>query len=620
MPSGGPSAIPPGSARPAPPIVVAGMHRSGISLAASWFAAGGIGVGAHPVPADIASRHDDFADLEVVELNARTLRAAVPAGEPGCPDWGWTESERWSAGPLAGHLTAAAALAAKRTSRGFPWGFKDPRATLLLDAWDEAMAGLEPCYLLVYRFPWGVADSLQRLGAAVFLERPDYAYRIWTFYNRRLLDFRRRHRERTLLLSADALAGDPAGLVRLSGRLAAAGRRCELPAAAPNVDRGRFATLAAADPLIGLVAAGWPAAIELLRELEREADLPASHLWSLPAPRAPRAAAAPEVPLSVIIPCYEMGELLLEAVASVERTVAEPYELLIVDDGSRGERTLAVLAVLEDAGYAVLRQENGGLSRARNRGIAASRGRSILPLDADNRLLPGFAAVALGVLAGDPGVGVVYGDRVEFGARSGRIQTPEFDLDSLLRANFIDACAVFRREVWEQCGGYDAAMPAMGWEDWDLWLGAAERGWAFHRLPAPTFEYRVRPGSMTSRLHSAEVGVPQRLYLFDKHRDLYRRRLPQLLTAQHLAAEAAADRARLAAERDRIETERDRIETERRGAVAERERLRGDLAGREAERSGLLAELADCRRHIELMEGTRAWRMRDVLLRLRGKK
>jgi glycosyltransferase involved in cell wall biosynthesis len=317
--------------------------------------------------------------------------------------------------------------------------------------------------------------------------------------------------------------------------------------------------------------------------------------------------------LSIVIPCHDDGAFLPEAVESAERSAPESAELVVVNDGSRDERTLAELAALRRAGYRVIDQGNAGLAAARNRGIAASRGRYLLPLDADNRLLPGFAAAAIGVLESDPAVGIVYGDRVEFGERSGRVQVPEFDLDSLLRANFIDACAVLRREVWEGCGGYDGAMPAMGWEDWDLWLAAAERGWAFHRLPAPTFDYRVRPGSMASRLHTAEVGVPLRLYMFDKHRELYRRRLPQLLTAQHLAAGAEAENARLAAEREGLVAERAELR-------AERERLRADLAVRAAERDRLLAELADWRRHVEFMEGTRAWRLRDVLLRLRGKK
>ena len=607
MPAGDPAV------RPAPgaPIVVAGMHRSGTSLVASWIAAAGIGVGERLLPADAANPRGYFEDLDVVELNGRTLRAAVPADEPGHPDWGWTESERWDPAALAAHLPAARALAARRQARGIPWGFKDPRTAVLLDSWDEALTGsgtwLGARYFLVYRFPWEVADSMQRLGAAVFLDHPEYAYRIWAFYNRRLLDFRRRHRDRTLLVSADALVRAPG---RLSPLLAERfGLDLPASAAEPLVDRGLFATFAADDPLPALVAAASPEVVELLAELDREADLPATGLWSTTSRRARPIPPPDDLPLSIVIPCYDMGELLLEAVASVERNVPEPYELIVVDDGSRQERTEAVLASLRRAGYTVLHEENAGLAAARNLGVAAARGRHVLPLDADNRLLPGFAAAALRVLDADSAVGVVYGGRVEFGARTQQVEVPEFDLDSLLRANFIDACAVFRREVWEQCGGYDAAMPAMGWEDWDLWIGAAERGWAFRRLPAMTFEYRVRPGSMASRLHTAEVGVPLRLYMIDKHRELYRQRLPQLLTAQHRTAEAETELARVAATHDRLVAE----------LSGARQPLETELASVEAERDRLYGELDSWRRRVAFMEGTRAWRLRRWILKLRGR-
>ena len=142
----------------------------------------------------------------------------------------------------------------------------------------------------------------------------------------------------------------------------------------------------------------------------------------------------------------------------------------------------------------MIEQAHAGLSAARNRGIAASAGDYFLPLDADNRLLPGFAAEAVALLDADSAAGVVYGDRREFGARSGDVAVPEFDLPRMLGSNYIDACAVVRREVWSDVGGYDVAFH--DWEDWDFWLGAAARGWRFIRIPRPTFEYRVRPDSM----------------------------------------------------------------------------------------------------------------------------
>ena len=92
-----------------------------------------------------------------------------------------------------------------------PWGFKDPRTTVALDAWAEALP--EARFLLVYRFPWEVAASMQRVGAEVFLRNPGWGAAIWTAYNQRLLDFRRRHPERCVVACSNAL---PRGLERAS--------------------------------------------------------------------------------------------------------------------------------------------------------------------------------------------------------------------------------------------------------------------------------------------------------------------------------------------------------------------------------------------------------------------
>jgi len=73
--------------------------------------------------------------------------------------------------------------------------------------------------------------------------------------------------------------------------------------------------------------------------------------------------------LSVVIPCYNHGEYLLEAIASVEACLDPVYEIVIVNDGSTDPLTLNVMRHLTDQGYFVLNQENQGLATARNNGI-----------------------------------------------------------------------------------------------------------------------------------------------------------------------------------------------------------------------------------------------------------
>jgi glycosyltransferase involved in cell wall biosynthesis len=615
--------MPSTSNSPSRPVVITGMHRSGTSLVASYLSSLGIHMGDRLIPADRRNPRGYFEDAGFVELHGRILRDAT-VEEPGHRDWGWTESERLDRGVLARYAREARALAAGRAGGGGIWGWKDPRTTLLLDFWDEILEE-RPLYLLLYRLPWEVFDSMQRLGAEVFLRNPEWAYPIWTFYDRHLLDFHRRHPDRSLLVSVNALLRDPARLVPLLREklgLAVTGESLE-----GVLDRDLFRSLEPRDPLVSLVAATSPRCVEVLAGLDAAADLPATGLWSASPLQGDRWRPEGPVDLSVVIPCYEQGELLVEALASAERSVPERCELIVVDDGSRQPRTREVFQVLKNAGYRIIEQPNAGLSAARNRGIREARGRYILPLDADNRLVPAGIAASLRLLDADPQVAVAYGERIDFGLRSGRTAHKEFDSGFLLWTNTIDACAVYRREVWESCGGYDPAMDS--WEDWEFWVAALERGWRFRHVPEIAFEYRVRPGSMLDL--AEQEGRWRRLYayVYRKHRDFYAEHFAEALLAAKEQVAAIAEYANTLREsRDRLQREIDPIAADAQALRESRDRLQRDIdllaATVEPEREALRASLralqqalATCREEMAFMERTRAWRLRGVLVRLK---
>jgi glycosyltransferase involved in cell wall biosynthesis len=502
------------------PVVITGMHRSGTSLTASFLTTLGIHLGERLLPADRTNPRGYFEDADFVELHGRMLEEATLENDGGHRDWGWTESESLDCGRFSSYAPAAGALIAARVGQPGPWGWKDPRTTLLLDFWDEILDG-RALYVLIYRFPWEVADSIQRLGADVFLANPDYALRIWAFYNRRLLDFYLGHEDRTVLVSSNALHHNPAiflEALRSKLRIAVS----EVPLEAVR-QRNLFVSFDSDDPLIQLTAATSPECIQLLAQLEAVADLPATGLWNV-SPLDGECLRPPSpIDLSVVIPCYNHGQFLVDAIASVQRTTPERCELVVVNDGSTQPRTLEVLDIFRQAGYCIIDQANAGLAAARNNGVRAARGRYVLPLDADNRLARGFIASAIRVLNAQSEVGVVYGDRLDFGIRSGRATIPEFNLEALLQSNFIDACAVYRREIWQSCRGYDAGAAVL--EDWEFWIAVAKRGWRFYRLPDVTFEYRVRPDSMLAKA-GQDVHSSSRDYIVRKHHVLYREIIP----------------------------------------------------------------------------------------------
>jgi len=93
--------------------------------------------------------------------------------------------------------------------------------------------------------------------------------------------------------------------------------------------------------------------------------------------------------ISIIIPCYNHGQYVREAISSVEKcTDKNLYEMIIVNDGSTDSFTLEEMGRLANDGYYVINQVNQGLGRTRNNGIKAAKGEYILPLDSDNRVRP----------------------------------------------------------------------------------------------------------------------------------------------------------------------------------------------------------------------------------------
>lgn len=253
------------------------------------------------------------------------------------------------------------------------------------------------------------------------------------------------------------------------------------------------------------------------------------------------------VVLSVVIPCYNHGEFLLEAIASIESHSGRYWEIIIVNDGSTDPATLEVLEALKKQGYHIIDQVNQGLSAARNAGIHHSLGRYILPLDADNRVQLPYLTRAVDILDQHPDVGVVYGNLELFGERSGVVQVPRLSVDLLLVGNAIDACAVFRRSIWDDLGGYDSNIPGkLGYEDWDFWLGVLERGWKFWHLEEVGFSYRCRSNSMVSACNVPENRSRLFQYICAKHIKLYATHFPTVFgikEAERLQALEQCDRA-----------------------------------------------------------------------------
>jgi glycosyltransferase involved in cell wall biosynthesis len=203
--------------------------------------------------------------------------------------------------------------------------------------------------------------------------------------------------------------------------------------------------------------------------------------------------------VSVVIPCFNQGLFLRDALDSVFHQTLQPTEVLVVDDGSTDATSVIAGAC---PGVRCVRQPNLGLARARNRGLRETSGEFLVFLDADDRLLPEALAIGVAELQARPGCAFVFGrcDRIDrSGHRLPTVPPPPIDGDAyaaLLRNNpvWTPAVAMFRRSV---CAPWLRFNPAVGpAADYDLYLRLA-RHRHIHGHGRLVAEYRLHDASMS---------------------------------------------------------------------------------------------------------------------------
>ncbi|MDY0907442.1 glycosyltransferase family 2 protein [Pedobacter sp. CFBP9032] len=233
--------------------------------------------------------------------------------------------------------------------------------------------------------------------------------------------------------------------------------------------------------------------------------------------------------LSVIIPCYNHGKYLQEAIDSVLTYTDQPVEIIIVDDGSTDNFTVEKMIELRKQGFHVIQQPNSGLAKARNAGIAAAKGKYILPLDADNKIKADYIRKALPLLDSNQ-CDIVYarpdffGDDISYR----KFETKSFDGTDLLFGNYIDACSIFKKEIWSQNNGYDENMPFAGLEDWDFWISSYFNNCKFEFINEPLFEYRILENSMIVEIFQDDKYLNCQKYLVNKYFPLFIKEMEKL--------------------------------------------------------------------------------------------
>ena len=225
--------------------------------------------------------------------------------------------------------------------------------------------------------------------------------------------------------------------------------------------------------------------------------------------------------LAVVIPCFDDGGMLDEAVASAVRQDV-PAEIIVVDDGATDPPTLEAYRRLEDRGIRVLHQANQGPAPARMVGVRATEADYVFALDADDRIADGGLRRLREVLDAHPEAAAAWGSVRSFGEveYGGDRCPPSLDPWQVTYQNHIPIGSLYRRSALLAVGGWN--FPG-GYEDWDLWMTLAERGWKGIGVPEVTAYYRIQGGRRLSR--SSRRHAERYAKLRARHQALFAARL-----------------------------------------------------------------------------------------------
>ena len=200
------------------------------------------------------------------------------------------------------------------------------------------------------------------------------------------------------------------------------------------------------------------------------------------------------VPITVLIPCYNDGATLDEAVQSA--LGAHVTEVLIVNDGSTDARTNVLLQRYTHPRVTVLNTGNAGVAAARTHALGRVATPYVFNLDADDELLPGGLSRLYDALRQDASCEVAWGDYSVFGQSDHVVETADcIDPWLLTLVNDLPVSALFRTGALRRVGGWQAS----GYEDWDLWMGFADHGFQGRHEPVPVFRYRTSPSAAMRR-------------------------------------------------------------------------------------------------------------------------
>ncbi|MDX1760580.1 MAG: glycosyltransferase family A protein [Christiangramia sp.] len=237
--------------------------------------------------------------------------------------------------------------------------------------------------------------------------------------------------------------------------------------------------------------------------------------------------------ISFIIPTYNRGTKISNAVQSIIDQNHPTWELIIVDDGSTDDTRLVIKPYTEDERIKYVYQDHAGVSTARNTGAQYATGQYLVFLDSDDRLYPGLIEelYANEFFKYD----LIFWEIIR--NLDGKITTRgSVNLGAIyngLWGTFLAGSVCYRKELFLKIGGYDPLM-SFG-ENYELGLRIAQvPNLKIKYFKKPFLEYVVDSTKRTS--NSFDNRLHSHLHQLGKHEESYKTDPKSLATIYYLIA------------------------------------------------------------------------------------
>lgn len=228
--------------------------------------------------------------------------------------------------------------------------------------------------------------------------------------------------------------------------------------------------------------------------------------------------------VSVIIPCYNNQNTIVETIQSVIKQTHKSIELIIVNDGSiDGSLQKISEFITNQANIKLINQANQGPSASRNNGAEFANGKYLVFLDADDLLHETYVEKCVAYFEKNPKTNIVYSNAEFFEAKTGKWKLPNFKIDKFLVINSIPIFATIRTEHFKDVKGFDTNLHFM--EDMELWIRIIKKfGDGVYKIPETLFYYRKSNNktSLTDNHTVNRISDKSLLYIYNKHYEFYR--------------------------------------------------------------------------------------------------